>query len=166
MDSDRSSIICNPFLQRYFLQNYQKRYDEDWKVRSNNGSNGKPISSNQSEKLKAQSIRSSQNLPQNLTMKANQTGTAICQHICKQVARRRWWQDREKSRENLRKRSPFWSRDIIVTKMLRIICEFCIARIHHLVKWTSIRLFYCYISLGRPTFKTYLQDKSKSCFKH
>ena len=70
----------------------------------------------------------------------------------------------EKSGESEEKVSLL-DQDIIVTKMLRIICEFCIARIHHLVKWTSIRLFYCYICLGRPTFKTYLQEKSKKLFQ-
>ena len=119
MGSDRSPIICNPFWRHifcsHFLQNDQKKIWwrlKNWLIRSNNGSNPKPISSNQNEKLEAQSIRSSQNLPQKSTMKANQTGTAIWRHICEQVARRR---DREKSQsENLRKRFRFWSRDSIV----------------------------------------------------
>ena len=123
MGSDRSPIICNPFWRHIFCSHFLLTFSaklskkdmmkiENWLIGSNNGSNPKPISSNQSEKFEAQSIRSSQNLPQKSTMKANQTGTAIWRHICEQVARRR---DREKSQsENLRKRSRFWSRDSIV----------------------------------------------------
>ena len=147
MDSDRSSIICNPFSTDIFCKMIKKIWWrlKSWLIRSNNGSNAKPISSNQSEKLEGQSICCSANLPQNLTRKANQTGTARFDDIFAN----RLHDDREKGESE--ERSRFRSRDIIVTKMLRIICTFRIARIRYLVKpqsdpsittslrgWTSI----------------------------